>query len=138
MKQCHESRNETYSISELAREFTITTRTIRFYEDRGLLSPDRDAHNRVYHSRDRVRLGLILRGKRLGFSLREVAEMLDMYDAPEGEAGQVRYFVAQMRARRDILMEQRADIDNVLVELVELEERCQEILAREEPAAGPA
>lgn len=113
-----------YSISELAREFSITTRTIRFYEDRGLLAPEREGQNRVYHARDRVRLKLILRGKRLGFSLQEVGEMLDMYDAPSGEQAQLEFFVQRIRDRRGILLAQRDDLDSVLAELGALEDRC--------------
>ena len=125
--------SETFSIGDLSREFRITTRTIRFYEDQGLLSPARAGQSRIYAARDRVRLKLILRGKRLGFSLREVAEMLDMYDAPEGEAGQVRFFVQRIRARREELMDQRRDIDSVLDELSELENRCQRIMDASAP-----
>ena len=119
---------ESFSISDLAREFEITTRTIRFYEDRGLLAPTRVGQSRVYCARDRVRLKLILRGKRLGFTLDEVAEMLDMYDAPEGEKVQISYFVQRMRERRAVLEAQREDIDNVLDELCQLESRCINIL----------
>ena len=117
------------SISELAREFQVTTRTIRFYEDEGLLSPTRQGQTRVYGPRDRVRLKLILRGKRLGFSLREVAEMLQMYEAPEGEVGQLRQFITRMRQRRAELQDQRRDIEQVLRELDALECRCEGILA---------
>ena len=116
-------------ISDLAREFQVTTRTIRFYEDEGLLSPTRQGQTRIYGPRDRVRLKLILRGKRLGFSLREVAEMLQMYDAPEGEVGQLRQFITRIRQRRGELQDQRRDIDQVLQELDALESRCEGILA---------
>ena len=114
--------------TSLASEFDVTTRTIRFYEGEGLLSPRREGQSRVYRQRDRVRLRLILRGKRLGFSLREVQEMLDLYDAPEGETGQLRHFIAKMRARREDLRAQRRDIDQVLSELDALEARCNELL----------
>ncbi len=117
-----------WSIGDLSRELRVTTRTIRFYEDQGLLAPRRQGQNRIYTARDRVRLKLILRGKRLGFSLKEVKDMLDMYDAPQGEVGQLRYFIARMRERREDLRRQRADIDQVLGELNELESRCQSIL----------
>ena len=118
----------SFSIGDLARELRVTTRTIRFYEDQGLLTPERQGQNRIYGPRDRVRLKLILRGKRLGFSLREVKDMLDMYDAPEGEVGQLRYFIERMRQRRGDLERQRDDIEQVLAELDELESRCQGIL----------
>ncbi|MCP5150071.1 MAG: MerR family DNA-binding transcriptional regulator [Ectothiorhodospiraceae bacterium] len=118
----------TLAIGDLAREFGVTTRTIRFYEGEGLLAPARAGGARVYGPRDRVRLRLILRGKRLGFSLREVREMLDLYDGPEGEAGQLRLFVRKLRERRRVLLEQRADIDHVLAELDQLETRCEGLL----------
>ena len=85
----------TWTITELAEEYAVTLRTIRFYEDRGLLSPERRGSQRVFHPRDRVRLGLILRGKRLGFSLEEIAKIVDMYDAEPGEAGQLRYLLGR-------------------------------------------
>lgn len=118
-----------FSIGELSREFRVTTRTIRFYEDQGLLTPTRLGQNRIYAPRDRVRLMLILRGKRLGFSIRAIKDMLEMYDAPEGEVGQLRVFIDRMRDRREELQRQRADIDQVLGELDALESRCQHILA---------
>jgi len=123
-----------YSISDLAREFGVTTRTIRFYEDQGLLAPDREGQNRIYRARDRVRLKLILRGKRLGFSLREVKELLDLYDAPEGESGQLRTFIHKIRERRGELQRQREDIEHVLDELDVLEQRCTGLLAQSENA----
>ena len=120
---------DVFGIGDLAREFAVTTRTIRFYEGEGLLNPARQGQNRIYSSRDRVRLKLILRGKRLGFSLREVREMLDLYDAPEGEFGQLRHFIAKIGERRDALVRQREDIDHVLGELDVVEERCSIILS---------
>jgi len=115
---------EQHAIGALAREFGVTTRTIRFYEDQGLLAPERAGTNRVYGARDRVRLRLILRGKRLGFSLAEIGEMLDMYDAPEGHRGQLEYFIRRISERRADLLEQRREIDDVLAELDALERRC--------------
>ncbi len=79
-----------FTIGELSKQFDVTTRTIRFYEDEGLLAPRRSGQNRIYTVRDRVRLKLILRGKRLGFSIREIKDMVDMYDAPQGEIGQLK------------------------------------------------
>jgi DNA-binding transcriptional MerR regulator len=119
----------SYSIRDLAEEFQLTTRSIRFYEDNALLSPERKGQNRIYSPRDRVRLNLIVRGKRLGFSLREIKEMLDLYQAPEGEVGQLQYFIEKMRARRDALLHQRYDINRVIEELESLESRCTQILA---------
>lgn len=115
----------TYSIAELATEYDVTLRTIRFYEDRGLLTPERRGTVRVYHPRDRVRLGLILRGKRLGFSLDEIATIVDMYDAEPGEEGQLVYLLDQIGTRRAELEQRRRDIDETLRELAEVERRCQ-------------
>lgn len=116
---------QTWSIAELAAEYDVTLRTIRFYEDRGLLTPERRGTARVYHPRDRVRLGLILRGKRLGFSLDEIATIVDMYDAEPGEEGQLVYLLNQIGTRRAELEQRRRDIDETLRELAEVENRCQ-------------
>ena len=124
-----QSIKESLGIGDLAREFSVTTRTIRFYEGEGLLQPGRQGQNRIYGNRERVRLKLILRGKRLGFSLREIREMLDLYDAPAGEFAQLRHFIAKIEERRDALMRQREDIDQVLSELNALERRCGAILS---------
>ena len=121
----------SYSIGDLSREFGVTTRTIRFYEDQGLLSPNRNGQNRIYQARDRVRLKLILRGKRLGFSLKEINELIELYDAPEGEAGQLRSFIEKIRARRTELLVQKDDIEHVLDELDSLEQRCNNQLTAE-------
>ena len=117
-----------YSIGDLSREFGVTTRTIRFYEDQGLLSPTRDGQNRIYAIRDRIRLKLILRGKRLGFSLKEINKLIELYDAPEGEAGQLRSFIEKIHARRTELLAQKEDIVHVLDELNTLERRCADLL----------
>ena len=116
---------QTWSIAELAAEYDVTLRTIRFYEDRGLLTPERRGTVRVYHPRDRVRLGLILRGKRLGFSLDEIATIVDMYDAEPGEEGQLVYLLEQIGSRRAELEQRRRDIDETLAELAEVERRCE-------------
>ena len=120
--------SDLYSIGDLSREFGVTTRTIRFYEDQGLLSPTRNGQNRIYQGRDRVRLKLILRGKRLGFSLKEINKLIALYDAPEGEAGQLRSFIEKIRARRTELLVQKDDIAQVLDELDSLEGRCSDLL----------
>lgn len=112
---------ETYSISELAREFDVTTRTIRFYEGEGLLSPARDGNRRIFSSRDRTRLKLILRGKRIGFSLAEIRNIIDMYDAAPGEAGQLRHLIAKIGDQRRELEVRRAVIDSTLSDLAEVE-----------------
>lgn len=114
----------TWSIAELAAEFDVTLRTIRFYEDRGLLTPERRGTTRVYHPRDRIRLALILRGKRLGFSLDEIAKIVDMYDAEPGEEGQLVYLLDQITHRRAELEQRRQDIEETLHDLAEVEARC--------------
>jgi len=124
-----------YSISDLAREFQVTTRTIRHYEDSALLNPEREGRNRIYNARDRVRLNLIVRGKRLGFSLKEIKEMLDLYDAPQGEVGQLQHFIEKMRTRREELLRQRFDVNQVIEELENLEARCTEILGNRDQAS---
>ncbi len=116
---------QTWSIAELAAEYDVTLRTIRFYEDRGLLTPERRGTVRVYHPRDKVRLSLILRGKRLGFSLDEIATIVDMYDAEPGEEGQLVYLLDQITHRRADLEQRRQDINKTLAELADLERRCQ-------------
>ncbi len=120
----------TWSITELAREHAVTLRTIRFYEDRGLLSPERRGIQRVYRNRDQVRLALVLRGRRLGFSLDEIARIIDMYDSEPGEVGQLRYLLDQIASRRSELEARRSDIDETLGELAAVERRCREDLAR--------
>jgi DNA-binding transcriptional MerR regulator len=131
----------TWSIAELAEEFGVTHRTIRFYEDRGLLTPERVGLRRVYHARDRVRLALVLRGKRLGFDLGEIARIVDMYDQEPGEEGQLRYLLEQIERRRAELEQRRQDIEDTLTELDEVERRCREALTPsdaglEQPSAG--
>jgi len=109
--------NETYTITELAEEFQVTSRTIRFYEDKELLQPKRNGLNRVYSRRDRARLRLILRGKRLGFRLDEIKEMLDLYHHGDGQVEQLRVLLGKSRERIEVLERQRRDVDQVLKEL---------------------
>ena len=120
----HGESGLTFGIADLAREFDVTTRTLRFYEDEGLIAPAREGQRRIFSARDRVRLKLILRGKRLGFSLGEIREIIDLYDAPPGEAGQIRFFLGKIRERRAQLERQRADIAASLGELADVEARC--------------
>ncbi len=120
---------ETHGIAELAREFGVTTRTIRFYEDKGLIAPAREGQRRVYSPRDRTRLRLIMRGKRLGFSLDEIAEIIDLYDTEPTKTAQLRFFIAKIAERRTALVQQRADIQATLTELDDLEDRCSALLA---------
>ncbi len=119
-------------IAELAREFGVTTRTIRFYEDKGLLSPVRRGQRRIYSTRDRVRLKLIMRGKRLGFSLSEIGEMIDMYDADPTEVAQLRLVLDKAHQRRAILSQQQRDIAESLKELDALEQQCAALLREKE------
>jgi DNA-binding transcriptional MerR regulator len=120
----------TWTIAELAEEYGVTLRTIRHYEDVGLLTPERRGTARVFHNRDRIRLALVLRGKRLGFSLDEIYKIVNMYDEQPGEVGQLEYLLDQIAARRAELEELRRDIDSTLDELDQVEARCREELAR--------
>lgn len=131
-------QDRTWSIGELAAENDTTLRTIRFYEDSGLLTPERVGTRRIYHPRDRVRLQLILRGKRLGFSLGEIATIVDMYDAEPGEAGQLDYLLDQIGRRRAELEQRRADIAQTLAELDAVERRCRADLRRLRSGRRPA
>jgi len=124
--------SDTFSIADLAGEFGITTRTIRYYEDEGLISPSRQGQRRVYSPRDRVRLKLIMRGKRLGFSLKEVREMVDMYDADNSEVAQLSLFLEKIKERRTALLRQREDIETILDELDRLEAQSGELLAEKQ------
>ena len=121
--------DQTWTITQLAEEHGITLRTLRHYEDVGLLSPERRGTTRVFHQRDRIRLRLILRGKRLGFTLPEIATIVDMYDDKPGEAGQLRYLLEQIEVRREELAQRRRDIDDTMAELAEVETRCRDDLA---------
>ena len=123
--------SDTWTITELAQEFDITTRTIRFYEDKGLIAPERSRQRRIYHPRDRVRLQLVMRGKRLGFSLDEIQEMIDLYDADPTEFAQLKMFIVKLRERRRLLQRQRNDINSVISEIREREQQCQKLLGKE-------
>ncbi|WP_461023182.1 MerR family transcriptional regulator [Thalassiella azotivora] len=116
-------------MAEVAEEFGVTHRTLRYYEDKGLVTPERRGTQRLFHPRDRVRLALVLRGKRLGFPLDEIATIVDMYDQTPGEVGQLRYLLAQIDDRREDLERRRADVEAALAELATLERRCAEQLA---------
>ncbi|HEY1130569.1 MAG TPA: MerR family DNA-binding transcriptional regulator [Roseateles sp.] len=119
----------TYTITELAAEFDITPRAIRFYEDMGLLEPGRKGRNRVYTPRDRTRLKLTLRGKRLGLALQEIKQLVDMYDSQASAAPQLRAFLAILAQHRDQLEQQRHDIEVTLAEIQQHERRCRALLA---------
>ncbi len=117
-----------YSISDLAAEFEITPRTLRWYETEGLLTPERRGSHRIYTGRDRTRLRLILRGKRIGLSLAEISEIIGMYAAPPGEAGQLRHLIGRIGERRDELRSRLDDVERTLRDLDEVERRAQERL----------
>jgi DNA-binding transcriptional MerR regulator len=131
------TREPTYSISELAHEFALTTRTIRFYEDEGMIAPARRGRVRVYHERERVRLKLILRGKRLGFSLSEIRELLDLYEIGRNERAQLAMFIEMLGERRARLLQQKEDIDAVLAEIDGVARECRRRL-KDESRRGKA
>ncbi len=116
--------SKTYSISELASEFDVTTRTIRFYEEKGFLKPAREGTRRVYTLSDRTRLRLILRGKRLGLSLDESAEIVLMYGSPRNNRKQLEKLVARIREKRAELKSQQKDLEFMLLDLREAENNC--------------
>ncbi|HEX6691615.1 MAG TPA: MerR family DNA-binding transcriptional regulator [Burkholderiales bacterium] len=125
-----ETERAEFSISELAREFEITPRAIRFYEDQGLLAPRRDGQRRIYTPRDRTRLKLTLRGKRLGLTLSEIRELIDMYEPGRDERPQLARFLAVLEAHKASLLQQRADIEAQLAEILTFEKRVKKQLKR--------
>ncbi len=116
--------HRTWTIAEIAEEFGVTHRTVRHYEELGLVTPERRGTTRVYHRRDRTRLALILRGKRLGFPLEQIRTIIDLYDAPRGKRSQLEYVLAQIDERRADLEQRRRDLDEALAELSTFETRC--------------
>ncbi len=121
--------SRTYSISDLAKEFEITTRSIRFYEDQGLIAPARNGQTRIYSHRDVVRLKLILRGKRLGFSLAEISELFALYDAgPTSSEAQLQRMLLIIKQKNEDLEQQVRDIAAVKLELEIATQRCQKAL----------
>ena len=122
----------TYTITELAREFDITPRAIRFYEDQGLLSPSREGaggRTRVYGARDRTRLKLTLRGKRLGLTLSEIRDLVDMYESPKDSSAQLNRFLAVLARHRESLEQQREDLEVTLAEIAAHEDKCRRMLS---------
>jgi DNA-binding transcriptional MerR regulator len=119
----------TWTISQVAADFGVTLRTVRHYEDVGLVTPERRGTTRVFHTRDRIRLQLILRGRRLGFSLPEIRTIVNMYDEQPGEAGQLHYLLEQIEVRRAELERMRRDLDETMGELDRVAARCHEDLA---------
>lgn len=129
----------TYTITELAREFDITPRAIRFYEDQGLLSPKREGaggRTRVYGARERTRLKLTLRGKRLGLSLQEIKALVDMYESPKDTVAQLKRFLNVLAQHRETLERQREDLEVTLDEIAAHEAECRRLLD-EEKAGRP-
>ncbi len=124
-------REITYTISQLAHEFALTTRAIRFYEDEGMLAPERRGRARIYRERERVRLKLILRGKRLGFSLSDIRELLDLYEVGRNERAQLAMFIDMLGDRRARLLQQKEDIDAVLAEIDGIDRECRRRLQAE-------
>lgn len=115
---------KTFSIGELAKEFEITTRSIRFYEDEGLLSPERQGQTRIYKPKDKTRLKLILRGKRLGFSLQETKTIFEMYDNEDTEEKQLNIMVQLINEKKQKLQQQQKDLAEIMADLTELERGC--------------
>lgn len=116
--------SKTFSIGELAQEFDITPRSIRFYEEQGLLEPERNGQTRIYHKKDRIRLKLILRGKRLGFSLAETKTLFNLYDSNENSRAQNEVILDMISHKRAVLTQQLEDIRMLMNELDDLEQRC--------------
>lgn len=117
--------NQTYSIGELTKLFDITARSIRFYEEQGLLAPERAGQTRIYHKKDKVRLKLILRGKRLGFSLAETKTLFELYDTHQTSEAQLEAMLEMTAHKRALLEQKLSDIEMLMNELDEVEARCQ-------------
>ncbi|MDJ0613443.1 MAG: MerR family DNA-binding transcriptional regulator [Rhizobiaceae bacterium] len=122
-------RTEYYSITDLTKEFDVSTRTIRFYEDEGLITPLRQGRTRLFRPSDRRLLMFILRGKRLGFSIAEIQEIMSMYKEPPGEAGQLELLINRVTEKREQLKQKRQDIEETISEFDQIEEQCLERLA---------
>lgn len=130
--------SKTYTISELAEEFGVTTRTLRHYEDEGLVTPAREGLQRLYSHRDRVRLKLALRGKRLGFTLSELRELFQLYDLANDERRQLEEFAVKLERRRAQLEQQREDVEIMLNEINFFSNQCQRLLAESDAGKNPA
>ena len=123
-------QKQTYTISELASEFEVSTRTIRFYEEKGLVQPMRDGQTRLYTAADRVRIKLILRGKRIGMTLKESVEVIDLYDPQRNNAEQLLSLINTISVRRARLLQQKDDIDDLLTGLNEVLRLCEKALGK--------
>ena len=132
-------KGRTYTISELAKEFGVTTRAIRFYENQGLLTPRREGQRRIYSRRDRTRLKLTLRGRRIGMTLAEIQEVFDLYDSSaNGETRQLERYLRILEEKREALLRQRQDLDDALHELEKSAASCRTRLAQKQDAPGEA
>lgn len=119
---------KTWTISELSQEYGVTPRTLRFYEDHQILSPSREGQKRIYSHRDRTRLRLALRGKRLGFHLSEIRSLIDMYDGPGSTASQLQNYLETLRKHKALLLQQKEDLEKTLHEIDYQERQCLELL----------
>ena len=131
-------QKQTYSISELASEFEVTTRTIRFYEEKGLVQPMREGQKRLYTAADRVRIKLILRGKRIGMTLQESVEVIDLYDPQRNNAEQLLSLINTISVRRARLLQQKDDIDDMLIGLNEVLRLCEKALGKSQKKTSAA
>lgn len=121
---------DTFTIRELADEFAITTRTIRFYEDKGLITPIREGQKRIYSKRDRARLKLILRGKRLGFSLDEIVNLVRLYETPEDTLPQLEVYLSTLQHHKTTLLQQKQDLEETLLEIERAENDAKNAIDR--------
>ncbi len=136
MNDLQNHRQDTYTITELRREFGVSARTLRFYEDKGLLRPARDGQTRLFSYRDRARLKLILRGKRVGFSLAEIKEILDLYNLKDGQVTQLRVSLKKGREKIAELERQRRDIEEAVADLTRTCEIIEGMLKERQPVTA--
>ncbi|NOL52207.1 MerR family transcriptional regulator [Pelistega suis] len=122
------AKDKTWTISELSQEFNVTPRTLRFYEDHQILDPIREGQKRIYTHRDRTRLKLALRGKRLGFPLSEIRHLIDMYDGPGSTATQLKTYIDALQTHKNQLLQQKTDLEQTLAEMEEQEKHCLTLL----------
>lgn len=128
------TKKPSFTISQLAEEFGITTRTIRFYEEKGLLSPRRNGQARIYSAADRTKLKLILRGKRLGLSLHESLDLIEMYQPDHDNSDQLKQLIAKINEKRELLKQQFEDLNTMMRDLDEAEARCVDALKANSPS----
>jgi DNA-binding transcriptional MerR regulator len=129
-------KQEMYTIGDLSREFGVTLRTLRFYEDKGLLNPKRQGMTRLYNRRDRARLKLVLMGKKVGFSLVEIKEMLDLYDLKDGQETQLKVALEKFQSQIDVLKQQKLDIEQAIDELTHTMDVVSGMLEERKAEAG--